>query len=307
MFFTALNTMIGLVSVIAVGYFCYKKEYIKTQADESLTFILFNIAIPSVMITSFQMEYNKSTITDFLTATLILTVLVFVTLLFGYIFGKLIRFSREKRAVLMYALAFGNVTFFGIPLIQKLFGSSGLMYVISATVPFNILVFALAPTIFGANDTKFNPKQLLQMPIIATCVGFLIYMFQIPLPDFVLTATSIMSNVCVGISLIILGGFFASIPIKDMFNDKAVYLVALLKLLVVPWFSFFIFKGLTLNNTLEMTCVVLASMPTATIVPMTTKKYNGDYMFASKIVFISTLLSIFTMPLVIAVIQKVGL
>ncbi|MCS4467375.1 hypothetical protein JTS96_01185 [Clostridium botulinum] len=50
-------------------------------------------------------------------------------------------------------------------------------------------------------------------------------------------------------------------------------------------------------------CVILEAMPTAVLATVLAEEYDGDVVLAAKCVFITTILSVITIPLVVAFIS----
>ena len=89
-----------------------------------------------------------------------------------------------------------------------------------------------------------------------------------------------------------------------MFFRREAYLVALLKLIVMPLISFGIFRLMGISGTLLTALILSASAPTANNTVMFSTKYGRDNGAASQTVAIVSFISIITMPIMIALSQN---
>ena len=100
-------------------------------------------------------------------------------------------------------------------------------------------------------------------------------------------------------AMLVIGATLAQIPVKNVFIKWQLYPVALLKTIVVPVVTWLIFKRFVSESMLLGVLVVLSGMPIAAAVPMVAVEYGGDESAASSGVFITTLLSAVTIPLIV--------
>ena len=98
--------------------------------------------------------------------------------------------------------------------------------------------------------------------------------------------------------MIVIGSMLAELNFQELFTDFSVYYGAIVRLLVVPLGAAVILKFCGMEGYLLKICIIGAAMPTGTMTAILAKKYNGNTLLASRIVFMSTALSIPTIPLV---------
>ena len=76
-----------MVIMIAIGFFCYKKELLTEAGVKSMSAVLLNVVTPCMLINAYQQEFNTELAVKFLVATgaailLHLLMIVIVRLLF---------------------------------------------------------------------------------------------------------------------------------------------------------------------------------------------------------------------------------
>ncbi|SQB91643.1 auxin efflux carrier family protein [Clostridium tetanomorphum] len=69
--------------------------------------------------------------------------------------------------------------------------------------------------------------------------------------------------------------------------------------MVIPFLIYFLLTAINADTYLLKLCVILEAMPAAAMTTVFAEKYNSDTIFSAKCIFVTTVLSIFTIPVVI--------
>jgi malate permease and related proteins len=91
----------------------------------------------------------------------------------------------------------------------------------------------------------------------------------------------------------------AEMQLKNIFSDFSIYYATVVRLLIVPMIVYVVLKFLKVDELLLNICVILQAMPAAVITAIIAEKYDGDALLASQCVFITTIVSVITIPIVI--------
>ena len=106
-------------------------------------------------------------------------------------------------------------------------------------------------------------------------------------------------NATVPISMIILGSSLAAIPAAEALGDVKIYIIAAARLLMCPILTNLLLRLFVDNQILIGAVTILASTPVAVLMTPLCVQYGKSDALSSKSIFISTVLSVFTMPAVI--------
>ncbi len=143
-------------------------------------------------------------------------------------------------------------------------------------------------------------------------VGAFLFAFQIKLPNIINGTLSSIGLFIGPNAMLVAGMLIAAIPLKSIVSSKRIYLVTLLRLLVIPFVLLVLIKLIGFVHWVEKgEIIVLISFlattsPSASTVTQMAVIYNNNPQKASAIYGITTLLCMFTMPLVIALYQIWG-
>lgn len=291
-----------LYLIVAVGFIADRIGIFKQTTAKLSNDLLFYVITPVVIVQSFlNMEFNKETISSFLLAF----VCMFTTLVVGiFIVIPFFRKDKDNSSIYKYAVSYGNMGYMALPLCQSLLGSEGVFFCSAGVVAFNILSFVHGIWLMKKgteNDEGFKIKTIFLNPgVLSVAVGLPLFISGLELPEIINGAVTHIANLNTPLAMIFLGTYIANSDLKAMFKQKQNYLVAFLKLLVLPVIMFAIFKLIGLSGTIITACMISASVPSATNTVMFSAKYGKDTGVASTVVAFCSLLSVLTIPVMIA-------
>ncbi|MBO5333604.1 MAG: AEC family transporter [Clostridia bacterium] len=306
--YTSFTQVVILFLVAAVGFICHKTGIYTEKASRLTTNLLFYIVAPAIIIRSFYgMDYSKDSIKGLLMALLggilfHVVGMVFATVLFN-------KKGQETASIFKYACCYGNVGYMALPLAQAILGDEGVFYCSVILVPFNVLSFTHGVGIMQKKEekSKINIKKLIVNPgVIGVAIGLPIFLLQVELPQIIYSPVSYIADLNTPLAMVMFGTYLASADWKTLFSDKRIFGSAIVKLILVPLITIGCLKLFGYGGTLIAACALSASAPTASNTVMFAAKYDRDTAVASKVTAFVSVLSILTMPVMIAIAQMLG-
>jgi predicted permease len=281
-----------------VGVISRKTKILNKEINRGLSELLINVTLPLLIVSSFNMEYESEMMTRG-KMILVYSIIIHISLIFvGNLF--FVKFDKNKKNVLKFITVFSNVGFMGYPILDSIYGQTGVFYAAIFNIPFNILVWTVGVMFFtGEKDIKAMKKVLVNPAFIAVILGLIIFRFSIKLPAPVLSTFQMVGSITTPISMIIIGSMLADSKIKDIFADFSIYYGAIIRLIVIPALIYVVLRVLNADEMLMKICVILQAMPAAVTTAIIAEKYGGDAVYASQSVFITTILSVISFPIVI--------
>ncbi len=292
-----LSKIISLFLIILIGVYGTKRSIINEEVNKGLRRILLEITLPLLVINSFSFEFKDGMGRNVLVAFIYSVVFMIVGAIISYIF--LTPLKGDKKRILHFANVFSNCGFIGFPIINSLYGAEGVVYTSIFNMAFNMALWTYGILIFSDKISKKNIKQVLLNPaIIAVYLGIAIMLFNIKLPSFLLDTIKSVGDMTAPISMIIVGSILSKVKIKDVFKEASIYYGALIKLIIIPLVLLLIKKALNENTTIINTIIIIQAMPAAAMTSIFAADFNKEKEYASIVVFITTLLSIITIPII---------
>ncbi len=293
-----------LVAMMLVGFVAAKAKIITPDGRAMLTKLVLYVTQPFLVINSFQMDYSAELARNMVLVAVIAT----LTMGGSYLLGMLIwpRGDDGKRRVLWQATVFSNCGFMGIPVMQSLFGETGVIYVSVYVLVFTVFVWTAGIYIF-AGKTGTWKEIFLQPGLIAVVIGILLFAFGWKLPNWAVgKLASGVGSLTTPLAMLIVGALMAEGDIRHALRDWTVFSAVAVRLLLLPalvlgamWLLWRL--GLpaipAVDSPAFVTCVLLAAMPVAANVAIFASMYSVKPQYASHMVLMSTLISMITVPL----------
>lgn len=282
--------------ILVIGAFCYLKGLITKEGTKQLSAVELQLVNPLLIFMSYQKEYNSKLLNGLLWSFALSAISFAVIILLSYaVIGK----SRENKDIERFAAVYSNCGFIGIPLINGIYGTDGVLYLTAYITFFNLLVWTHGyMTMKGERDFSSFLKALKSPSVIAVFVGLIFYLTNIRLPAVPATAMQYISDMNTPLAMIIAGATAAQTNILKALKKPAVYLVSAMKLLVFPACAFSVCRFLGAPQIVLMTVTVAAACPVATTGTMFAIQMDKNPELCSEFFTITTLLSALTLPLI---------
>ncbi len=300
-FSAVYNQITILFLLIIVGFVLGKLKMIKEEMIRSLTGFILNIALPAMIIAGMMIPRT----TQKLKESMLILMIAFSTYAGSFIIAKIvtgiIKPPKSHKGIFEFALMFSNVGFMGFPVIATIFGEEAIFYAVIYNVAFVILVYTLGISLVNTSEEKYeiNIKTIFNTGVIASIIGFTIFALAIPVPAVFKGVVSLVGATTTPISMIVIGAMLSTLPISRMFSNWRIYIIGLVRVCVLPLIVFVIFNYiLHIDNIMLIGVpVIITGMPVAANAALVTQEYGSEPEVASQCVFISTLMSIISIPL----------
>lgn len=308
-----INQLLIFGLLMIVGAIASKRKVLNDESKDFLARIIIDITLPFLIFSTFsQLEFDVKLFKN----GLFVFSFAFVNLLFLYFVGslssRLQRLNAPQAMVHTLHTMFGNIVFLGFPLFDALFpGGIGVFYAAVYQLASNTLTFTYGVYRLSSGAQKSGWKSLLNANTGAIVLGSLVLVSRLELPKFVVDAFSGLGKCTSPLSMVYIGALLAGMNIKKAFKIASVFIISFNKLILVPILLGFLYiLAIKLFN-LEIDRIALfvlamqAGMPCQTIIVVMTRRYGGDYHLAASNLFVSTLLSIITLPLLYFFLENV--
>lgn len=121
-------------------------------------------------------------------------------------------------------------------------------------------------------------------------------LLEIPIPSFIDRSIGQLAATVSPIAAIMIGSIIASIDLKSLF-ERGVLRYIFIRLIAIPVTVLTVSKFIGLEDTLISVLTIMSSMPAGTTTALLADNYGLDTQLSSKVVFVSTVLAIVTVPI----------
>lgn len=306
--FTQVLTQIAILFIIMfLGYYLRHVKIVTEEGIKNFSSLIFYVTMPSMILASISSTslQGAGEIGQVLIASLIsYTIFIIV----GVMMPKLLKVEEGSRGLFSFMTIFGNVGFIGFPMLIAILDESALFLGSVLNIPFNLLLFTLGIYYIVSDkgrghEVKLSVKQFLNPGIVATLIGMVAMLTGIQLPEFVMGTARTLGAVTTPVAMIVVGASLHGVNIRQMLKNYRVLSVSLTRMLLFPLVIGLVLKAIGLSDLVISIAMVLGGMPIGTNTVIVARQYDGNVLDASEAVFMSTVLLLFTAPILVLMIQ----
>lgn len=289
-----------LYLIAGIGFVTDKIGIFRQSDGKRLIDLLFNVILPIAIIHTFiKMEYTPAHVKGIFIAF----ICAFATHLLGMILSLFTfrKKSLKTSGIYHYATVLSNAAFLALPLAKSVIGDEGIFYCSVYVAVFNIVAFTWGIREMSGRQAKVDFKKLFLNPgSISVIIGLPLFFLQPDIPYFIDYPMEVVGSCNSPLAMIVFGTFFANADFKSLFVKKELYFVSFLRLIVIPLCMLLIFRLCSVKGDLLTAMVISSSAPVATNTAMYAAKYDNDTALGSELAAQSSVLSIITMPVIVA-------
>ena len=299
--------MITLFAIVVVGYVAGRLGYFENGFDRHLSRLVINITCPALILSSSM----SGELPDrrYILPLLGISILTYVVLTAAaWVLSRILTRKVADRGVVAFALVFGNVGFMGYPVVASIFGHQAVFYAAVLNVVNTFAVFTIGTMMItggeGSDRERFSKKVLYSTPMLSAYLSMLIVALGIDnIPDYVSQPLTMIGNITVPAALLIIGSSMSHLPLRALMGNLTVYGTTLFRLALLPVGVHFLCLSLGFDPFVTSINTVVIAMPVATYGTILCLKYNRDTTLIAEVTFITTLLSMLTIPLLVLLLR----
>ena len=302
-----IEKIIVLFIAMIAGFIAKKGKLLNGESTKSLSSLLVYITNPCLIICSLQREYdNNLLITAGCVFALSVAVHTFLAILSHFVF-KLVK-NKSERSVYTYALTYSNCGYMGFPLMMAIFKEDpqlGLFYGVIYTTAFNLFTWTHG-VIVMSNQSKIPWKKLIYNPaLISVIISMILFLGRIMLPKTINDGLTLVGDMTFPLSMLIIGSLLADMKLLKILTQKNLYLFSALGLIAVPAIMLVVAKLLNLPEYLSIVGITMCAAPVAANTAVTAEVYENDSALAARLVGMTTLFCLITMPFMLWISQMI--
>ncbi len=299
-----ISNLIGLFLLIGVGFFVARAGLIPAETSKPLSTLLMKVTVPATIICSMLRPFDPGFLR--LGASMILVgavmFLLFAALSMGL--SRLLRVPEGRRGMWCCCATFCNNGFMGFPVALALFGEEGLALTVMLSIPFNFLLYSLGAKmvcldVSGEQKPLSWGRAVFNLINLSMAVGLVLYFTQLQLPQAVLGPLGYLSDATTPLSMIVTGMNLSQGRMSDVLRDRDAFTASGARLLLFPvaaWALMRLVPGL--NALVVGAALINLAMPAPAAATFIGEEHNGCTQLAARIVFLSSLLCMVTIPVI---------
>jgi len=295
--------MMTLFALVLVGYIAGKLGYLGGDFDRQLSRLVINITCPALILSSSM----TGTLPDrhLILPLLLISAITYIILAgVAFLLPRYLTKNKDDEGPVGFALMFGNVGFMGYPVVASIFGHEAVFYAAVLNVVNTFAVFTIGTILITGKSEmegeRFQKKVLYSTPMLAAYLTMAIVALEIDnIPEVVCQPLTMLGNITVPAALLIIGSSMSSLPLRSLLGNPIVYTTTLFRLAILPIGIHFLMNATGFSPMVVNINTLVIAMPVATYGTILCLKYKKDTTMMTEVTFITTLLSMISIPLLV--------
>lgn len=321
---TVLLIICAMFLVILVGWLSRRRNLLSAEATTSLSRFVVDITIPALIVTQMLRTVNGPKLAANWLTLLLGGAIFIVSTVVATAVAPLFS-TKSIRPTVIFLVAVANWIYLPLPIVEALYREDGVRAVLLMNVGAQLVLWTLGVwTLRGGKPDLRSLKELVTNPgLIATAVGILIavltpgtdtwfYANGTKSDNPLLMALLMIGSLTIPLSLLVTGAQLGGLDLSGHRPSREIIGVLLTRLLLAPAVSIGIIwllsrAGFVIPPIPRMITILIASMPVAISCSIFTERFGGDTPLAARSIFLTTLISIITVPAIFYLVQQWGL
>lgn len=296
-----LNQMLILLCYIFLGFLLCKIHIFNEDFTARLTKLIIYVSMPSMILASVLEQEGPRDMQTLSIVALTAAVMYLVLPGIAYLVALIFHVKPEYKGIYMFMTIYSNVGFMGFPVLDALYGPTAVFYAAIFNIVFNVSAYTFGIALMNykrdAAAVRFDWRNLLNPGISLSVFAIIVYILNISFPKPIESALASLGNMTTPLAMMVIGSTLGTMKREDMVNDKKAYAYILFRQFVLPLLLFPIIKLCVSDELIRAVTFVIIAMPVANSAVLFANLYHHDVKLATKGVFVSTLLSILSIPL----------
>ena len=293
---TFANNILPIVLLSGAGFALGKLLHIDPRSLGRVVFYVFSPVLIFDLLLQNQLNLAQAAIVIAFALSFILTIGLLTFLL-----GSFLKLERPALVAILITTMFANTGNYGLPLVSFAFGEEALSYAGIYFVTTTMLFYTLGVFLASLGHMTFREAivGLFKIPTIyAVLLAILFNGLNIAMPVPVARAVELAAGGTIPLMLILLGVQLTQVELSG--SQRALQLSVSLRLIIAPLAALLFAALFGLQGFSRQASVTQASMPSMVSATVLAAEYDLDSKLVTAVVFISTLLSPFTLtPLLV--------
>ena len=292
--------LIALLLLLVIGQLIQRRLVLPEAFYDSANALLIRVTLPAMILASMDKTFSYNVLQNsmilFLVACGAFTAVVFAL----EIWHRCSHLPKDKLGVYQYLILVGNTAFMGYPVIQAMYGDEGVFYASICNLVHNLITFSYAVGLLERGGAGDRQRRSCNACLLASVVGVVLFLSPFQLPECVHQALDWMGSITIPLCLLCTGARLSMGSVQRAARSATVWAVSLTRLILFPLILIPALRMLHCSGVTLAVPVVLFATPTALTAGTFAQQYGCDASFAANTVVLSNLVSLFTLPVVVA-------
>lgn len=307
----AFGSIFSIIIMIAIGYLLTKIGWIDKKGAQLFSKLVVNVSLPALMINNLMNNFDREKLLSLGKGLIVPFISIALAYFIGKLTIKLLKISPNRRGTFQSMFFVSNTIFIGLPVNLALFGNESVPYVLLYYIANTTFFWTIGVFEIGQDGkvesqkllSKATIKRIFSPPLMGFIVALLLIILSIPLPSFINDTCRYLGNLTTPLSMLFIGNTIYYIDLKGIEFNKDIWGVLLGRFIISPLLVVLLCAFFPLPHLMKNVFIIQSAMPVMTNTAIISRAYDADYTYAAIMVTITTILSLFIIPIYKIILQ----
>jgi len=308
--FSTTGTAIAKLLILSLaGYVLLRMNIVTDKGFHSLSRLVVTLTLPCLIFSNILNNFDPTALPGWWLFPLIGSAVGIALLLAGYGISRLLKVDIQDRRCLMCMLAFQNAGYIPLPLAAALLPTGErevvFTYIFLLIMGHSPTMWSIGAGLLSGHLRRGNIKvhNIITPPFAATIlsVAFVLLGLDHFVPSLLMDTISTAGDVTIPLIMIALGGILGGLKPQGRSDYKALAILILIKLMVLPAVALLIINIFNPTSLFGFFLIIQAASPPATALAVMGNHYGIETDFLNRGILYSYLCAIITIPIIISI------
>lgn len=300
LFLTLFQAVAVLMMLGGIGFWLAKKKLIKPDLVAALNPLIIDLALPALVFTTIYRRFTPEQFPNWWQLPLwSFLFIIFVTIV-GLLFARI--FKKRERGAVTLGLLYPNAIFIPLAIIPQIFpdGDQVLVTLFLFTLPLPPLIFSTYFLFFPGDQNRIDLKKIFNPVLLAVLLSIGLKLFNIGLPQFISSTIDHLGKMALPLIMLMIGAsIYGDLKTSGAILSKRLYLFPLIRNIITPGLMLGLLYLIQLPFDIAFLFILLTTVPPLSAIPILTDRAGGEMAVANRIILLSFLTSLISLPLIL--------
>ena len=283
----------------------YQKVHPLSEHDVSVVSRIIAMVLSSGLILSGgAQDYSGLTTANCIAAAVVGFATYLSLMGIGYLLGRVLTKDHGRRIIYSMLCAFGNVGFFGIPLVNAAYSPEAAVYMYFFIIPCNICSYTLGYMMLSSlkdGSVHLQPKRLINPGFFACVVVCVLFLLGLQLPPLLSQITQYLTTASTPMAMFVVGIALYNTNWKKALSDWHMILFCLIRQVAVPLLAGLLLRQVLTDPALLGISIIMISLPVGNATILLSDTVGVSSAPGPEVVSLTTIASVVTIPMILAI------
>lgn len=305
-FLQAFAGIFSLLLVVGAGYLLGALGWFSASSRKLLPRLVTNVSLPPFLGCTILTHFKRDEFGLLLYSSLLPMLSMCLLFALAWFTGKLIRVKRCHFGLFCASVSNPNTIFIGIPVNMALFGPDAVPCVLLYYFPSTFFFWTVGNYFIrrdqggNSNAGTFHWQRIISPPMYGFISALLLVWLDLPMPDFLFEAARITGEMTTPLALVFIGLTLQGMKLSRIRITRDIAAALIGRMLASPLLVWALLPFFALPTLTGNVFIIQSSLPVLMQVAILSAYYDTDPDYGSIMVCLSTILSVFTVPVYMA-------